>query len=135
MTKTYKEMLQFPTFEERLRYLMTKQAVGDSVWSWRRHLNQQFYSSPEWQRARRDVIVRDNGCDLAVPGYQLQRGLLVHHINPITYEDILNRAPCVFDLDNLVLTSGTTHQLIHYMTENNMPAIDAVRKPGDTKLW
>lgn len=133
--KTYREMLQYKTFEERLRYLMTKQSVGEGVWSWRRYFNQQFYASPEWQRARRDVIVRDNGCDLAVPGYQLERGLLVHHINPITYDDVLNRAPCVFDLDNLVLTSNTTHQLIHYMTEQRLPPIDSVRKPGDTKLW
>ena len=133
--KTYREMLQYKTFEERLRYLMTRQAVGDSVWSWRRHLNQMLYSSPEWQRVRRDVIVRDNGCDLAVPGYQLERGLLVHHINPISYDDILNRDPKVFDLDNLVLTSNMTHQMIHYMSDQNLPAIDIVRKPGDTKEW
>ena len=133
--KTYREMLQFKTFEERLRYLMTRQAVGDSVWSWRRHLNQMLYSSPEWQRVRRDVIVRDNGCDLAVPGYQLERGLLVHHINPISYDDILKRDPKVFDLDNLVLTSNMTHQMIHYMSDQNLPAIDIVRKPGDTKEW
>ena len=133
--KTYKEMLQYSTFEERLRYLMTRQGVGDSVWSWRRYFNQLLYSSPEWQRVRRDVIVRDNGCDLAVPGYQLERGLLVHHINPITYDDVVNRAPCIFDMDNLVLTSTATHQLIHYMTEQKLPATDAIRKPGDTKLW
>lgn len=133
--KTYKEMLQYKTFEERLRYLMTRQVVGDSVWSWRRHFNQMLYSSPEWQRVRRDVIVRDNGCDLAVPGYQLERGLLVHHINPISYDDILNRDPKVFDLDNLVLTSNMTHQMIHYMSDQNLPAIDIVRKPGDTKEW
>lgn len=133
--KTYKEMLQYNTFEERLRYLMTRQGVGDSVWSWRRYFNQLLYSSPEWQRVRRDVIVRDNGCDLAVPGYQLERGLLVHHINPITYDDVVNRAPCIFDMDNLVLTSTATHQLIHYMNEQKLPATDATRKPGDTKLW
>lgn len=133
--KTYREMLQFKTFEERLRYLMTRQAVGDSVWSWRRHFNQILYSSPEWQRVRRDVIVRDNGCDLAVPGYQLERGLLVHHINPISYDDILNRDSKVFDLDNLVLTSNMTHQMIHYMSDQNLPTIDIVRKPGDTKEW
>ena len=133
--KTYSEMMRYKTFEERLRYLMTKQLFGDGVWSWRRYYNQQLYSSPEWQRVRRDVIVRDNGCDLAVEGYELQRGLLVHHINPITYDDVINRAPCVFDMDNLVLTSTATHQMIHYMTEQNLPAIDTVRKPGDTKLW
>lgn len=133
--KTYREMLQYKTFEERLRYLMTRQAVGDCVWSWRRHFNQMLYSSPEWQRVRRDVIVRDNGCDLAVPGYQLERGLLVHHINPISYDDILNRDPKVFDLDNLVLTSNMTHQMIHYMSDQNLPAVDIVRKPGDTKEW
>lgn len=133
--KTYSEMMQFLTFEERLRYLMTKQPVGDATWGWRRYYNQQLYRSPEWQHIRRDVIVRDNGCDLAVSGYELQRGLLVHHINPITIDDIINRAPCVFDMDNLVLTSHMTHQAIHYMNEQNMPAINVERKPGDTKLW
>lgn len=114
---------------------MTKQPVGDATWGWRRYYNQLLYRSPEWQRIRREVIVRDNGCDLAVEGYELQRGLLVHHINPITLDDIINRAPCVFDLDNLVLTSHATHQAIHYMNDQNMPAINADRKPGDTKLW
>lgn len=133
--KTYSEMMHYKTFEERLRYLMTKQPVGDSVWSWRRYYNQQLYASPEWQRVRRDVIVRDSGCDLAVPGYELHHGLLVHHINPITYDDVINRAPCVFDLDNLVLTSSATHLMIHYMHDANIPAIETERKPGDTKLW
>lgn len=114
---------------------MTRQQVGDPTWSWRRYYNQQLYQSPEWQRVKRDVIVRDNGCDLAMAGYELKHGLLVHHINPITIDDIINRAPCVFDLDNLVLTCTTTHQAIHYMTEQFKPPIDIVRKPGDTKLW
>ena len=99
-----------------------------------RFLNQQFYSSSRWKRIRRDVIVRDNGCDLGVPGLDIQGKIVVHHIDPITEEDIINDNPKLYDINNLICCSYSTHERLH----KGLPPIDPnpiIRKEGDTKLW
>lgn len=133
--RTYEELIRIPTFEERLRYLMVKQPVGEDLWGSRRRYNQLLYTSDKWRSFRHSIIIRDNGCDLAVPGRELSYGLLIHHLNPITLDDIINERSCIFDPNNVVLTSKQTHQLIHYERDPASVLLNGERKPGDTKLW
>lgn len=128
-------MLRFSSYEDRLKYLMLESFVGLETFGSKRYLNQWFYSSPEWKRVRNQVIIRDGGCDLALPGYDVPKFAYVHHICPITNEDLIDRNPLVLDPNNLVLVSRRTHELIHY--GNLEDALDFIveRKPGDTKLW
>lgn len=135
MIRTYEELIHIPTFEERLKYLMVKQPVGEDVWGSRRRYNQLLYTSSRWRSFRNSIIIRDNGCDLAMPGRELYSGLLIHHLNPITLDDIVNNRSCVFDPNNVVLTSRQTHQVIHYERDPAMLALNGERRPGDTKLW
>jgi hypothetical protein len=133
--KNYRELVTLTTFEDRLRYLMTRQAVGDNIWGSRRRYNQLLYTSPEWKAFRQRIIIRDNGNDLAMPGYELHGGLLIHHIVPITLDDIIYHRPCVFDPNNVVLTSVATHRIIHYEKDGSFLELSEDRHPGDTKLW
>lgn len=135
MYRTYEELIRIPTFEERLKYLMVKQPVGEDMWGSSRRYNQLLYTSPQWRSFRNSVIIRDNGCDLAIPDRELHSGLLIHHLNPITLDDIINDRPCIFDLNNVVLTSKQTHQVIHYERDPSLVLLNGDRKPGDTKLW
>lgn len=136
MTKSYAEMILLPTFIERFNYLQLKGAVGEATFSSRRYLNQMLYRLPEWKSIRSKVIIRDNSCDLAHPDYEIKSPpVYIHHINPITIEDILNKDPKVFDLDNLVMTTFDTHQAIHYGDANLMKALIEERKPNDTCPW
>lgn len=135
MYRTYEELIRIPTFEERLKYLMVKQPVGEDMWGSSRRYNQLLYTSPRWRSFRNSVIIRDNGCDLAIPDRELHSGLLIHHLNPITLDDIINDRPCIFDLNNVVLTSKQTHQVIHYERDPSLVLLNGDRKPGDTKLW
>lgn len=139
--KSYTELSKFETLEERMRYCQTHSRVGDDKFGNKRYLNQLLYKSEEWQKARRDVIIRDDGCELGHSDYPIQGQIYVHHLNEITVEDILNRNPKVFDLDNLVCTSRPMHyDVVHYGDEesiqnflgNNTPI---ERKRGDTTLW
>lgn len=133
--KTYSELIAFNTRLERLEYLMLFGRVGEDTFGHSRYLNQAFYKSDEWKQIRNKVIIRDNGCDLGLDGYQIENGI-IHHINPITREDILERRPCLFDLDNLILVSKKTHDIIHYAF--SLDGIDdsvILREPNDTKLW
>lgn len=136
MSKTYTECISYDSFEDRYKYLKLTGSVCDTTFGGHRSLNQMLYKMPEWRRVRRDVIIRDNGCDLAHPNREMsnQPGF-VHHINPITIEDILNRDPKIFDLDNLILCSFDTHQAIHYGSEQMLSKDPVERKPGDTCLW
>lgn len=133
--KSYSEMLTLPTFEERVSYLMTRQPVGEDQWGSRRRYNQLLYTSSEWRSFRQTIIIRDNGNDLAMPGYELKNGLLIHHIVPITLDDIIGHRHCVFDPDNVVLTSIATHRVIHYEQDETTLRLTGERSPGDTKLW
>lgn len=138
MIKSYEEMLKLKTFEDRFNYLKLNGRVGSETFGYDRYLNQTLYRSYEWRRLREKVIIRDNGCDLGVDGYQIFTDILIHHINPITIEMIENRDPFIFDMDNLISTSHETHNAIHYgaiLTPNDIPRNFVERTPNDTKLW
>lgn len=100
-----------------------------------RYLNQKLYNSDEWRRLRNDIILRDNGCDMALKGYDIYDKIFIHHINPITERDVVDRAGIIFDPDNLICVSFDTHQAIHYGMEVHDKAIVTERHPNDTKLW
>lgn len=136
MTKSYSELLHYNTFEDRLKYLLLYGQVGEDTFGSRRYLNQDFYRSSEWQSIRRKVILRDNGCDMAFPGFEVHRDLIVHHIEPITIEDILEDNPKVLDMNNLVCVSLTSHNAIHYGNDKSLLGYGLVeRKPNDTCPW
>ncbi len=129
-------MIKIPTFEERFEYLKLTGSVGRETFGSNRYLNQIFYNTSEWKRARRDVIARDNGCDLGIDDRSIGRGIYVHHINPISQEDVLNRHECLFDLENLITVSFNTHNAIHYGDKNLLiPSAPAERKLFDTAPW
>ena len=135
--KTYTELLTFKTYEERFDYLKMDQRIGDETFGHLRYLNQKFYRSPEWRRFRRDMILRDNGCDMALPGYEIFEGIHLHHINPITPQDIVDRNPFIFDPNNVVCVSEITHKRLTYWDGEEIrdPNHLIIRKPGDTTLW
>ena len=134
MRKSYLELTKLTTFEERLEYLRTNNDVGATTFGGHRQLNQTLYSSQEWKSVRRRVVIRDEGNDMGMPGYPIVGSVFVHHINPITPEDILKRNPNVFDLNNLVSVSFDTHNSIHYSTVT-MTTQHPERKPNDTCPW
>lgn len=133
--RTYSELILLPTFEERFQYLKLGGTVGQITFGYERYLNQLLYSSDEWKRCRRKVIIRDLGCDLACEGYKLQDKILIHHMNPITVDDILQRNPRVFDLENLICTSHNTHNAIHYGDESLLLRAPIIRTKNDMCPW
>ena len=136
MILSYSELITLPTFEERYRYLKQSGIVAEETFGGHRYLNQVYYRSAEWRQTRNRVIIRDNGCDLGMEGYEIKDRVYIHHINPITEDDILNRSPALFDMDNLICVSFNTHQAIHYGDESMLPINHLTeRTPGDTKLW
>lgn len=138
MSRSYSEMMQLPTFKERFQYLQMKGNVGESTFGHERILNQTLYGSQEWKRTRNKIISRDLGRDLAVEGREIPKGcrLLIHHINPITSQMILDRDPAIFDPENLVVVSHRTHEAIHFGDEKLLPEEEPVeRKPNDTCPW
>lgn len=134
-TRRYSELIEIPTFEERFEYLKLNGKVGEMTFNGHRYLNQKLYQCPEWAGIRRRVIIRDQGLDLACDGYEIMGSVLVHHINPITIGDIVERRPCVFDLENLISTSLDTHNAIHYGDAELLPTGLIVRTKNDTCLW
>lgn len=134
--RRYSELIKFAKFEDRFRYLSLKGKVAEETFGFDRYLNQVLYSSKEWKDFRKQVIIRDNGCDLAHPDRPLFSYILIHHLNPITLEDIEKRRPCIFDLENVVCTSRITHNAIHYGDQKILvPSNVAERKPNDTCPW
>lgn len=133
--RTYRELKRLETFEDRFRYLKLDGSIGDSTFGFDRWINQRFYRSQEWKNLRDFVIVRDNGCDLGIPGYEIQHGLLVHHMNPISVQDIAEFSDIALDPDYLITTSLRTHNAIHYGNEESLPREPVVRRAGDTTLW
>jgi 5-methylcytosine-specific restriction endonuclease McrA len=109
--------------------------VGESTFGFDRWINQKFYRSWEWKATRDAVIVRDNGCDLGIPGFEIHRGLLVHHMNPVSMNDIMHGEEWILDPNFLITTSQRTHNAIHYGDESLLPREPVTRKSGDTKLW
>lgn len=135
--RTYEELIKLPTFEERYRYLRIGGNVGEQTFGYDRYLNQQFYKSKEFQAVRSYVIARDNGCDLGVPGREIPEGLMiiVHHINPITKEDIINKSEFLLDPNFLITTIDNTHKAIHYGDENLLYTEPVERRKNDTCPW
>ena len=142
--KSYSEAISLPTFEERLKYLLVYGSPSATTFGDARYLNQTFYQSKEWKAFRRDIIIRDDGCDLAVPGYyivddrnELDRRyvkVMLHHINPLTIDDVLNRSSRLMDPENVICVSFNTHQLIHYGTDLDITSFTG-RSAGDTIPW
>lgn len=136
MIRSYEELVSIPSFKERFEYLSLDGRVGSATFGSHRHLNQLLYRMSEWQSVRNKVIVRDMACDLAHPDYDLgSQPAYIHHINPITIDDILNKRRVVFDLNNLITTSFITHQAIHYSNIELLPSLPVDRKPNDTCPW
>lgn len=133
--KTYSELITFSTFEERFRYLKCNGIVGDETFGFKRWINQEFYQSQRWRRFRDEIIIRDEGCDLGVPDYRIYGPVIIHHLNPITYEDILELRPCVFDPENVICTGMKTHNAIHYGDENMLILPPVERSRNDTCPW
>ena len=133
--KSYSELIRLPTYLERFRYLQINGAVGAETFGYDRYLNQILYRTGEWKRFRRDIILRDNGCDLACDDYEIFGRVLVHHINPITVDDVLNRDPKIFDPNNVITTTLDTHNAIHYGDERLLVMDPIVRTKNDTCPW
>ena len=133
--RTYSELITIPTFEERFEYLQLKGLVGKDTFGYDRYLNQVLYRSPEWKRLRNQIIIRDGGCDLACDGYDIYDKVLIHHLNPITVEDVLARSRKVFDPDNLVCVSHNTHNAIHYGDVDLLVTGPIIRTKNDTCPW
>ena len=133
--RTYSELIQLKTFEERFEYLKLDGIVGRETFGFDRYLNQMFYSSIEWKRFRRDIILRDNGCDLAMPGLDIVGKIFIHHLNPITKEDILNRTEYLMNPEFVICSSKLTHDAIHYGDSDLLPKGPIERKRNDTCPW
>ena len=133
--KTYSELITIPTFEERYRYLRIGGKVGEETFGFDRYLNQIFYKSDEWLELRDYVIVRDNGCDLALPDRDIKGRIIVHHMNPITKEDILRKSKYLLDPEFLVCTIKSTHDAIHYGDEDLLLKGPVERTMYDTCPW
>ena len=133
--KTYSELIQIPTFEDRYAYLRLGGRVGEETFGFERNLNQSFYRSYEWRKVRREVIARDAGCDLAMPGFQIYNNIIIHHIVPITIEDLEDGTDLILDPNNLVCVSEKTHNAIHFGDKSLLPQTPIERRPGDTCPW
>ena len=133
--KSYQELIQIPSFKERLEYLRTAQMVGEPTFGSKRYLNQLLYRTNEWKMLRNRIIIRDNACDLAHGDYTLgDQRAYIHHINPITIEDLLEQRPVIFDPENLITCSFNTHQAIHYGRKDSIDE-PVERRPNDTCPW
>lgn len=134
MIRRYSELCRLQTFEERFDYLKLKGVVGESTFGFDRYLNQLLYRSSEWKRVRNAVIVRDDGCDMGLADYPANR-IIVHHMNPLSVEDLENRSDLIFDPEFLICVSFNTHNAIHFGDETLLPKLPVERKPGDTCPW
>jgi hypothetical protein len=135
MIRSYRELRKLLTFEERFNYLRLRGNVGISTFGYDRYLNQMLYRSREWKRIRYMIIKRDQACDLGITGYEIEFQILIHHMNPITIEDIESGNPDIFDPNFLICTTYNTHRAIHYGDESLLPKPPIVRRPNDTTLW
>ena len=135
MIRTYSELITLPTFEERYEYLKIGGTVGEETFGFDRYLNQSFYKTKEWLRIRDHVIVRDQGCDLAMIDREIRGKILVHHMNPITKEDIVRRTKYLLDPEYLICTVKNTHDAIHYGDESLLIKAPIERQKNDTCPW
>ena len=135
MNKTYEELVKLKTFKERYRYLKLSGRIGEETFGFNRYLNQVFYRSKEWKQFRNKIIIRDNGCDLGIDGMEIHSKILIHHINPITKKDILERSELLMDENNVICVSHNTHEAIHYGDESLLQDEYIPRRPNDTIPW
>lgn len=137
MIRTYSELILLPTFIDRYRYLRLGGKVGEETFGFERYLNQEFYKhDPDWKAARRAVIIRDNGCDLGIEGYDIiDAPIIVHHMNPLTEYDIIHRTKYLLDPEYLISTIDNTHKAIHYGNESLLITEPIVRRKNDTCPW
>lgn len=135
MIRTYTELIQIPTFKERYEYLRLRSTVGLDTFGFDRYLNQRFYHSAEWKRIRRDIIIRDEGRDLAMPGYELTDNIIIHHMNPIEQKDIVDFTEFLSNPEYLVCTSKRTHDAIHFGDETLLTSLPIERSLNDTCPW
>lgn len=133
--RTYSELIQYSSFEDRYEYLALRGEVGNATFGFDRWLNQQFYTSRQWRQLRNHIIVRDEGCDLGVPGFEIRSRLIIHHMNPLTVDDIVNGTDDALDPEFLITTQHQTHNAIHYGDATKLPKVYQERRPGDTQLW
>lgn len=133
--RTYSELIKLPTFEERYAYLRLGGRVGEATFGFDRYLNQMFYKSDEWLSIRDKVIVRDNGCDLGIEGREIESSILIHHMNPISKKDILERSDFLLNPEYLICTIKNTHDAIHYGDENLLIKDPIERRKNDTCPW
>ena len=133
--RTYSELIRLPTFEERFRYLKLDGLVGKDTFGFDRYLNQEFYRSKEWKEVRDFVIVRDNGCDLSMDGYEIVGRIYIHHMNPISVNDIVHSSDFLLNPDYLICMSHNTHNAVHYGDEDLLVTAPVERRKNDTCPW
>lgn len=133
--KTYSELITLPTYRERFNYLKLDGSVGIETFGMDRQINQMLYNSPEWHRVRPKIIIRDMGCDMATEGYEIYGQVIVHHMNPITVDDILYRRDYVLDPEFLISVADRTHKAIHYSDDSILVIEPTVRRPNDCCPW
>jgi hypothetical protein len=135
MNRSYSELRQFHTFEERYEYLQLRGAVGASTFGFHRFINQGFYASAQWKRVRQQVIARDEGCDLGIEGFEIFDSITIHHMNPMTEEAIVEGRVDILDPEFLISTTHKTHNAIHYGDKSLLAVPLVERQSGDTQLW
>lgn len=135
MIRNYSELITLRTFKERFEYLKLDGIVGEETFGFDRYMNQIFYKSKEWASVRREVIIRDNGCDLGVDGYAIHGRILIHHMNPINLSDIVYKTDELLNPDYLITTVLSTHNAIHYGDASLLPALPIERRANDTCPW
>lgn len=134
-TKRYSELRELDTFLDRYKYLALGGSVGRSTFGFDRHINQKFYRSREWRDVRHYIIVRDGACDLGIEGHDIFGRVLIHHMNPLSVDDILHGDEDLLNPEFLICVTHDTHNAIHYGDEGLLPRPFVPRRPGDTKLW
>jgi hypothetical protein len=135
MKRTYSDLLQIASFEDRYDYLRMPSGVGVETFGFGRWMNQAFYTSREWRQVRNEVIARDLGCDLGISGREISRDLYIHHMNPIKPDDIVHHDPAILDPEYLITVSLRTHNAIHFGDKEQLERQYVPRRSGDTKLW
>lgn len=134
-TRSFRDLRRLQSFEERFDYLSLRGTVGESTFGFDRYINQQFYTSRQWRQVRELVIVRDEGCDLGLAGYEINDKILIHHMNPMTVEDIEHGESSILDPEFLICVTHRTHNAIHYGDKTLLAKPLVERRPGDTRLW
>ena len=133
--RRYSELKRIPTFKERFEYLRLAGIVGESTFGFDRYLNQLFYTSAKWKKIRNQIIIRDNGCDLGIEGYDLRSKIIVHHMNPLTIKEVEEVSDEIFNPEFLICVSQRTHNAIHFGDASLLPCGPVERKPNDTCPW